>query len=334
MAYNRGPTAGDFEMRENEDERDEKVVAHKNKGVKETDAAGDKASGNTRGLEQEQHGTDKGYLDPNAGKNIAKGQGTYDMINNRDYGTTLRLAREADAYNNRRQEHYMDQSHWKAGGNRDMGTLAERPKIETMETRAMDQSFNLDTNQKQLAQSLQDAVNHKDLDAFQQLYKQLYGIELDKMTAEIEMTKMARQQLWTDQIQRNYNEWAAYFKRACDAQTAATIAAAMRTDTALAGTLAALLGNGVAIMSQSDAVQTKYMNDLTNQFSKYTDPATAARMSQTFMNDLNAQFDISDTMRARQNDSIIGGNKAKMYFNRDMVYDTYGNIPGFTKPTW
>lgn len=328
------PKAGVFETYENENDRDQTVTKHKNTAVDETDKAGDKASEGTRSLEQEQHDTDKEYLDKNVNANQAKGEGQYGHINNRDYRTTLKLARDVDRYNSRPMGHIMHYGSYEGSGIQDLGTGYDKPKLETMESRAMQQSFELDTNQKKLAQALQDAVNHKNLEAFQQLYKQLYGIELSKMDAEMEMIKMTRTAQITDTISRRTSEWAAYFKRACDAQTAATIASAMRTDTGLAGTLAALLGNGVAIMSQSDAVQTKYMNDLTNQFSKYTDPATAARMSQTFMNDLNANFDISDIMRARQNDSIFGGSKVKQYFNRDTVYDTYGNIPGFTKPTW
>ena len=56
----------------------------------------------------------------------------------------------------------------------------------------MDQTQQLDTNQKQLAQALQDAVNHKDLDAFIQAYQQLYNRELSRYEAEIEMRKYVR----------------------------------------------------------------------------------------------------------------------------------------------
>ena len=40
-------------------------------------------------------------------KNIAKGESQYGMFNDRDYSTTLRLAREADRYNNKPTEHIM-----------------------------------------------------------------------------------------------------------------------------------------------------------------------------------------------------------------------------------
>lgn len=261
------PKAGVFETYENENDRDKKVTNLKDTSVKETDAAGDKAKGNTRSLEQEQHGTDKGYLDENAGKNIAKGQGSYDMINNRDYGTTLRLAREADAYNNKPVGHMFAMGPWRQGQNiaQDMGTGYDKPKIETMETRAMDQSFNLDTNQKQLAQALQDAVNHKDLDAFQQLYKQLYGIELDKMTAEIEMTKQARIAQFQDSINRRMSEWTAYLNRAINAQTAAAIVYEMGHNEVLGNMMAWMLGNGAQALSQDEVLMRNYQNQMVNE---------------------------------------------------------------------
>lgn len=253
MGYSRSPKAGVFETYENEEDRNKKVEKQEDKSKKEIGESTDTAAEGTRGLEQQQHGTDKEYLNENQKANYAKDGGQYGRVNNRDYGTTLRLAREADAYNNRPQAHVTSNYGIHNGGIQDMGTLMEKPKIETMETRAMDQSFNLDTNQKQLAQALQDAVNHKDLDAFQQLYKQLYGIELDRMTAEIEMTKFARQQLSLDTIRRDLDEFEAYLKRGLDAQSAATIAAIMRSDDILGAQLSAMLGGGVTL-NQSEAL--------------------------------------------------------------------------------
>ena len=170
----------------NDKKQDEYIAdsATFNQGV--TDAT-NQSSDETRGLEKEQRSRSKESLDPNAGKNIAQGQGQYGMINNRNYAKTLRLAREADAYNNKPQAHIVRVGSVFGSGIQDMGTGYDRPKIQTMETRAMDQSFQLDTSQKQLAQALQDAVNHKDLNAFIKTYSQLYGITLDKQQAMADM---------------------------------------------------------------------------------------------------------------------------------------------------
>ena len=56
----------------------------------------------------------------------------------------------------------------------------------------MDRNRQLDLNQKQLAQALQDAVNHKDLDAYKQYYEQLYGIQLTDYEARLLMRREER----------------------------------------------------------------------------------------------------------------------------------------------
>ena len=262
---------------ENQDARDKKVDKLTDKTVGETDNAGDKAGGNTRGLEKQQHDTDKEYLNDDQNANYAKDGGRYGRINNRDYGTTLRLAREADRYNNKPLAHHVRQGSVYGSGIQDMGTLVDRPKIETMETRAMDQSFELDTNQKRLAQALQDAVNHKDLDAFQQLYKQLYGIELDKMKAEMEMRKYAHNQLVTDSISRYKHQWEAYFNRYFDFETARYITDLMEADENYA-MLASQIVTSATILSQSEALRSAYKTEVMDKAKRmgYNDQATAA----------------------------------------------------------
>ena len=153
----------------------------------------DRTSGKSRGLYEEQLATPKSKLDQNADKNIAAGQSQYGMYNRRNYATTLRLAREADRYNNKPIDHMFSVGTNRTGGIKDLGTGYDRPKIQTMETRAMDQALQLDTNQKELAQALQAAVNAKDLDAFRQVYAQLYGIQLTEMQARQAMTQYLRQ---------------------------------------------------------------------------------------------------------------------------------------------
>ena len=225
---------------------DAKAKEYTDKSIKETDSAGDKAIESTKKQEQKVHDTDKKKIDPNHGKNIAKGKGTYDMYNNRDYSTTLRLAREADAYNSRPREHIYEQNHWKAGGTQDLGTGFEKPELKTMETRAMDQVFQLDTNQKQLAQALQDAANRQDLEAFQEAWRQKYGIELDKMQAELEMVKLQRQLQQQQLFTKDMSAWSEYFKRAFGLETADYIMSQVKNDPLLASMYAQVLGGWAA----------------------------------------------------------------------------------------
>lgn len=160
-----------------------------------------------------------------ANSNMARGEGPYGMFNNRTYNHTLRLAREADAYNNAPQDKKL---FFQSGGSGQMGNLSlvdkySKPEIQTMETRAMDQAIKLDTNQKQLAQALQDAVNHKDLDAFIALYKQRYGIVLDRENAALEMIKLARQSQMSDVMQKYASIWRDKWQRYINADTLGAI---------------------------------------------------------------------------------------------------------------
>lgn len=191
-----------------------------NQGV--TDAT-NQSSDETRGLEKEQYDKKGTDLNKNQNANYAQGQGQYGMINNRSYAKTLKLAREADAYNNKPQAHIVRHGSVFGSGIQDMGTGYDRPKIQTMETRAMDQSFQLDTNQKQLAQALQDAVNHKDLNAFIKTYAQLYGITLDKQQAMVTMRQLERQAQISNTMQKYQAQWLAEFTRAFNAETVAVI---------------------------------------------------------------------------------------------------------------
>ena len=202
----------------NDDKKKETAEAVNNKkdqAVSEIHNANKKAADETRKYEEEQHKTDKSKLDPNANKNIAKGESQYGMFNNRDYSTTLRLAREADRYNNRPAEHVMGIGTRKTGGNKDYGLGYDRPKIQTMETRAMDQAQQLDTQQKSAAIALQDAVNRKDLEAFKMAYMQLHGIALSDRDATVAMTNMIR----TTETQQILAQGMDYFKRAFGTET-------------------------------------------------------------------------------------------------------------------
>ena len=59
MGYSRSPKAGVFETYENEEDRNKNVENQEDKSKKEISESTDKAAEGTRGLEQQQHGTDK-----------------------------------------------------------------------------------------------------------------------------------------------------------------------------------------------------------------------------------------------------------------------------------
>ena len=149
--------------------------------------------------------------------NIAQDGGQFGNLNGMQFDDTLRLSREADAYNNRPTEQVRD---WRPGGSTNIGSVSyvepyNRPKIETEEMREMQKARQLDLNQKQMAQQLQAAVNAKDYDAFKQMYQQMFGIELNKYQLDSAMRDFERRSLITNQIMnaRDYftNELKLYF---------------------------------------------------------------------------------------------------------------------------
>lgn len=156
-----------------------------NNNIKTTDkdlrGSRDHHADKTRGYTQEQYDTDPTSLNKNQNANYAKDGGQFGRFNNRDYNTTLRLAREADAYNAMPVDHMFIGTR---GGVQDLGTGIDKPKLETMETRAMDQAIQLDTEQKQKGIDLQAKVNAKDWEAFKDNFKQLYEANMHTMDKE------------------------------------------------------------------------------------------------------------------------------------------------------
>lgn len=181
-----------------------------NKGVKEIDNATDKTQARMYGKAKEQYDKSKSDLDVNAGKNIAKTGGQYGSLNGKTFSHTLNLMRQADAYNNKPTENIH-----RIGlhGVQDLGLAYNRPQIETEEMREMQRNRQLDLTQKTLAVQLQDAVNHKDLNAFIQLYQQIYNTEISRNEAEILMHNWTRQQEMSNILMKDITTFNAYFRR-------------------------------------------------------------------------------------------------------------------------
>ena len=253
----------------NDDKKKETAEAVNNKkdqAVSEIHDTNKKAADETRKYEEEQHKTDKSKLDPNANKNVAKGESQYDMFNNRDYSTTLRLAREADRYNNRPAEHVMGIGTRKTGGNKDYGLGYDRPKIQTMETRAMDQAQQLDTQQKSAAIALQDAVNRKDLEAFKMAYMQLYGITLSDRDATVAMTNMIR----TTETQQILAQGMDYFKRAFGTETGTALYNLSQSEDnpMLANMLSQIITGGVVPPEKGEIFLQQATDELAKEYQK------------------------------------------------------------------
>lgn len=263
-------------------ETEKEVNDKKDQAVSEINEANKKASDETRRLEQEQYNKDKSELYENAGKNIAKGESQYGMFNDRDYSTTLRLARDADRYNNKPKEHVMGIGTRKTGGNKDYGLGYDRPNIQTMETRAMDQAQQLDTQQKSAAIALQDAVNHKDLEAFKMAYMQLYGITLSDRDATVAMTQMAR----TAETQQILSQGMDYFKRAFGTETGTDLYyMAKNGDGQLASAVAAIVTTGMVPPQQAEIFAQEYMN---MKMQEYAMQHPGANMQDAYNYGLNA----------------------------------------------
>ena len=252
----------------NDDKKKETAEAindKKDQAVSEINKANKKASDETRNLENEQYNKDKSKLDPNANKNIAKGESQYDMFNDRDYSTTLRLAREADRYNNRPTEHVIGIGTRKTGGIKDYGLGYDRPKISTMETRAMDQAQQLDTQQKSAAIALQDAVNRKDLEAFKMAYMQLHGIALSERDAIVAMTNMIR----GAESQQILAQGMDYFKRAFGTETGVALYNLSQGDNPmLANMLGQIITGGVVSPDKGEVFLQQAVDELAKEYQK------------------------------------------------------------------
>lgn len=177
---------------------DNTVGGYANSGVSAYGDEHKKADDYAKGLYDEQLKTDPTSLNKNQNAIYSEDGGQYGRANRRSYETTLQLSREADAYNNKPTEQVL---HWTPGASGQImggGSLVDpynRPKIETEEMREMQKSRQLDLNQKQLAQALQDAVNHKDYNAFIQLFQQRYNMNLTRYQADLAMRTFQYQQL-------------------------------------------------------------------------------------------------------------------------------------------
>lgn len=151
-------------------------------------------------------------LHKNQNANYAKDGGQYGRFNNRDYGTTLRMARKAQAYNSMPRAE--GQIVGPKGYVHNAGYGYEKPQMDTYEQKAMQQTQQLDTQQKMLAQHLQAAVNSKNLDLFKDTISQMYGINLNDYMAQQMLGTLLYQQRVTNAFSKDMNWWNAIMQPA------------------------------------------------------------------------------------------------------------------------
>lgn len=262
----------------------------------------------SRGYTQEQYDTDPTKLYKHQNKNIAKGEGPEGMFNNKSYDSTLRLAREADAYNAMPVDHMFVGT---KGNVQDLGTGIDKPKLETMETRAINQTIDLDTNRKKLQQGLQDAVDHKDLEAFKDLYKQLYGFAVSEADAEREFTKFVRSQELMNYLKKDYTVWQRMFDLHIKTSMMQRLFNLSQTDPDLAAYIGGAFGMAVPTMDEHVG---------RNATLSYMQACVADHGSVT-QDDWNSWQKIASAYSEKQNmelaHTMYGAGKNNWWINRD-----------------
>lgn len=220
------------------------------------------------------------YKDQNT--NIAKGEGSKGMINDKDYSTTLRLARMADAYNNKPMAHIMSGGTHLLGGLQDLGAGYAKPQISTMETRAAQQAIDLDTQRKQAEQQLQAAIDAKDYDAFKAILAQNLGIELNDAQARYALDQYALQLALQDVTAKNRDEFVREYARYFDADTARVIYNMVSGNEPWAMQLAGVLEGQVIPPSKQD----QFAADFIDGWLKETNPQTSKDTTREYNNAL------------------------------------------------
>ena len=134
-----------------------------------------------------------------------------------------------------------------------------------METRAMDQAQQLDTQQKNAAIALQDAVNRKDLEAFKMAYMQLHGITLSERDAIVAMTNMIR----GAESQQILAQGMDYFKRAFGTETGVALYNLSQSDNPmLANMIGQIITGGVVPPEKGEVFLQQAVDELAKEYQK------------------------------------------------------------------
>lgn len=175
-----------------------------NKGIRETTEQGIKDFEDLYQGVRRTPGTD---LDEKYNQNFIK-EGRYGNLNNKGFDETLRLSRQADAYNNEPVEKMHLGISYNPSAGQGVGgfetTGYERPNIETQEMRQMRANERLDEMQRGLDVQLQHDITKLPYDAFVKALDKKFDIRVSEADArrtfeQIRAVDRANQRLMKDQ---------------------------------------------------------------------------------------------------------------------------------------
>lgn len=221
----------------------------------------------TRKERDEVINTDGQKLNPQEDQkdNFAKTGGSKGSLTGKDFTNTLNLMRRADKYNNKPVSEMFSVGTRHTGGVKNLGTGYERPKIETEEMREMERNRSLDLQQKQLMVELQHAINSKDVEAFKDAYKQIFGITLSTTQAIQTMQNWSQQQQITNTATKDVASWQKKFVRAFDMETLEYLTALSQKDEQLA-TLITNAMYGLPTPNLDERILMQTVNNLADQY--------------------------------------------------------------------
>ena len=247
------------------------------------------------------------FSDQNA--NIAQTGGKQGMINDKDYSTTLRLARAADAYNSMPVGQIFKNGTRNTGGTQSLGYGFDKPQLNTTEQQVRDQSMALDTQRKQAEIQLQSAIDAKDYDTFKSLIQQWFNIELNDLQVRNALDELGLQTTMQDVLAKNMEEFRKEYGRYFDADTARVIYNMVQSNEPWAMQLANVLDGQAVPASKQDQFAADFVDGYLRESNPQTseEAITAYNGAIKWLQQKGIQFDVQAQAMAQ----AAGGTFAK-----------------------
>ena len=202
-----------------------------NKDVRE---AGNQAISDYEQFYKDVLGLNGEKLNETQNQNIAK-QGRYGNLNNKNFDDTLKLSREADAYNNKPVgKMHLGISYNPSAGQGVGGfetTGYDRPKIETQEMRQMRANERLDEMQRGLDVQLQHDITKLPYDYFKKTMDEKYNIRMNEAEAKRAMAQISHVSAINQAIMKNTKDFNARFNAKFGLKLGPIIADLAKTNT-------------------------------------------------------------------------------------------------------
>ena len=159
-------------------------------------------------------GLNRNELDEKYGQQFAK-EGRYGNLNNKDFDETLRLSRQADAYNNKPiAKMHLGLSYNPSAGQGVGGfetTGYDRPKLETQEMRQMRANERLDETQRGLDIQLQHDITKLPYEYFKKTMDEKYNIRMNEAEAKRTMAQLSHVAAMNQAIMKNTKDFNARY---------------------------------------------------------------------------------------------------------------------------